>query len=90
MVWQDLAIMILNIANAYALIPQVYRGFKNKEGAMTLQTAAITTITVFTFAIIFSTMNLLLSSSLCTFNGIMWSILLMQRIKYGQSKSLKV
>jgi len=44
MIWQDLALSITNIIVGYALIPQVYHGFKNKVGAMTLQTAIISTI----------------------------------------------
>ncbi len=82
MIWQDLALSITNIIVGYALIPQVYHGFKNKVGAMTLQTAIISTIGIFMFAAIFATMNLLLSAAISTFNGIMWSLLLIQKLVY--------
>jgi hypothetical protein len=87
MVWQDIAIAVINILTGYALIPQVYQGFKNKVGAITLQTSIITTITLFSFAIVFATLNMMLSATISTFNGILWALLLIQRIIFSNTKS---
>ena len=83
MIWQDVALTIVNIIVGYALVPQVYHGFKTKTGNLTIQTATISTIGIFLFAIIFTTMNLLFSAAICVFNGIMWTILLIQKLIYG-------
>jgi hypothetical protein len=44
MVWQDYAITIVNIIFGYALIPQVYQGFKDKKGYINLQTGLLNTV----------------------------------------------
>ena len=36
MIWQDVVIAIVNILFSYALIPQVYKGFKHKKGFVVL------------------------------------------------------
>ena len=82
MIWQDVALLIINIIVGYGLIPQVYHGFKTKKGTITLQTAIIMTSSVLAFAFVFATMDLFLSAGISAFNGIMWSILLVQRLIY--------
>ncbi|MCK4997577.1 hypothetical protein KAS08_04685 [Candidatus Pacearchaeota archaeon] len=82
MVWQDLALMILNIIVGYALIPQVYHGFKTKRGNVTFQTSIVMATAVFGFAFVFATMDLYLSAGISAFNGIMWTILLIQKLVY--------
>jgi hypothetical protein len=47
MVWQDLVLMMVSISFVYALIPQVYRGFKYKKALIHIQTSIINSIGVF-------------------------------------------
>jgi hypothetical protein len=82
MLWQDIVITIANILFSYALIPQVYHGFKTKQGVMTLQTAILTTIGLFACAIAFTTINLLFSGIISALNGTLWAILLIQKLIY--------
>ena len=82
MVWQDLAMTATTLAVGYALVPQVIQGFKNKKGNIARQTAIITTIGMFAFATIFATMGMLMSTVISIFNGIMWSLLLIQKLIY--------
>jgi hypothetical protein len=85
MVWQDIAITLINVLTGYVLIPQVYHGFKTKTSGLKLQTLIITTICLFSFAIVFATMGLILSALISTFNSIMWGLLLLQKLKYSNN-----
>lgn len=67
---------------SYALIPQVYHGFKTKRGSMVFQTALFTTIGLYASCIAFFTLNLFFSGIICAINGTLWFILLLQKIKY--------
>ncbi len=85
MMWQDIVIAIANIMFAYALIPQVYYGFKTRKGNLTFQTALITTLGLYVSCIAFITLNLIFSGIICMVNGTLWAILLIQKIVYWKS-----
>jgi len=80
MVWQDIAITIATIVFSCALIPQVYKGFKEKRGVIALQTALLTTLGLYTIAISFAALNLMFSALANTINGTLWAILLLQGV----------
>ena len=82
MVWQDTVIFIVNIFFAYALIPQVWKGFKDKQGHIAFQTGLLNTILVYIMAITFFTLNLFFSGIISIFNGTIWLILFIQSIIY--------
>ena len=82
MIWQDIIITISNILFSYALIPQVYKGFKMKKGFLTFQTAFLTTIGLYVSALAFFTLNLFFSATIMTINGTLWAILLLQNLVY--------
>ena len=82
MVWQDTAIFIINIVFAYALIPQVWKGFKEKKPHIAFQTGILNTILVSAMAIVFFTLGLYLSVIISLFNGILWLTLFIQSIIY--------
>jgi hypothetical protein len=82
MIWQDLVIAIANILMGYALIPQVYKGFRNKRVFIAFQTGLITTIALYVMGITLLTLKLYFSSIIALFNGIMWTILFIQTIIY--------
>ena len=82
MMWQDIVITIANLMFTYALIPQVYHGFKTKKGAMIVQTALITTIGLYAMAIAFFSLGLIFSTIISLLNGTLWFLLLIQRLIY--------
>jgi hypothetical protein len=84
MMWQDIVITIANILFSWALIPQVYHGFKNKRGIILLQTATLTTIGLYSTAFAFFTLKLYFSATISTLNGTFWLLLLIQRLVYNR------
>jgi len=82
MVWQDTAIFIINLVFAYALVPQVWKGFKEKKPHIAFQTGILNTFLVYAMAIIFFTLGLYLSVGISLFNGTLWLILFIQSIIY--------
>ena len=82
MIWQDLVITGANIVFVYALIPQVYQGFKEKKGFINFQTGLLTTLGMYTLAFVFFTLNLMLSTIMVAFAGTLWLSLLTQKIIY--------
>jgi hypothetical protein len=84
MVWQDIVIAIANVLFGYSLAYQVWRGFKDKKGYLTLQASVLTAVGLYALAISFFTLGLFVSTIVSTFNGTMWLILFIQRILYGK------
>jgi len=82
MTWQDITLMVLNIVFAYSLIPQVYKGFKDKRKYIVLQTALITTTALYIQTTVFFTLKLIFAASASSFIAILWTFLLIQSIIY--------
>jgi len=82
MSWQDITIMIVNLLFAYALIPQVLQGIRNKKAYINFQTALLNTLGMYAMAIAFFSLGLLFSGIIGTFNATMWLLLFIQRIIY--------
>ena len=80
--WQDIILMIGNILLGYALIPQVYKGFKDKKPHIAIQTGTITTIALLIITIIYFSLNLILSGVMVSISTTLWAILLIQSIIY--------
>jgi len=80
--WQDIVITIILIALAYALIPQVIRGFKSKRKLVSFQTSLITFIGMYVLAYIYLTLNLIFSTLVTLITGTLWLILFIQGIIY--------
>ncbi|HLC37250.1 MAG TPA: hypothetical protein VJJ53_00540 [Candidatus Nanoarchaeia archaeon] len=85
MLWQDIIISISNILFSYALIPQVYHGFKKKKGFITLQTSLLTFVGLYAIAIAFLTFKLYFSMTITAITGTFWVILFLQRLIYGKA-----
>lgn len=85
MVWQDILIAVTNIIFGYSLAYQVYIGFKEKKGSLTLQTTLLTFISLYALSIAYLTLNLFLSTIICVFNGTMWLLLFIQGLIYKKS-----
>ncbi len=84
MAWQDIVVAMANVLFGYSLFYQVYVGFKEKKGFLSIQTSALTTIGLFMVAIVYFNFNLILSTIIALINGILWMTLLIQRIGYGK------
>ncbi len=82
MVWQDIVIAFANILFGYSLAFQVWKGFKDKRGYLTLQTSFLTTIGLYALAFSFLTLNLIVSTIVATLNGTLWLILFIQGLLY--------
>ncbi len=83
MIIQDPLIAICSVGLAYALVPQVYYGFKYKKGTITYQTGLITWFGLWAIAICMMTLRLWFSGAINIVTGILWMILVIQRKLYG-------
>ena len=82
MTWQDIVITIVIIAFAYALIPQIYQGFKQKKGFINLQTSGITSIGMYVITFVYFTLSLYFSTIIGFITGTLWAILFFQKLIY--------
>ncbi|MBU4070381.1 MAG: hypothetical protein KJ646_05340 [Nanoarchaeota archaeon] len=82
MTWQDLIITLANLIFAYALIPQIFQGFKEKKGFIHLQTGLLSSLGLYFMALAFFTLGLTFSWILAIFNATLWMILFIQKIIY--------
>jgi len=82
MIWQDYVVAITTILFGYALIPQVYYGFKKKKTTITIQTSTITFLGLYTLAVTFLTLGLYFSTFANLITGTLWAILLIQKLIY--------
>ena len=82
MIWQDAVIAIANLLFGYSLAYQVFKGFKDKRGYLTLQTSFLTTIGLYALALAFFALNLIFSTIITLFTGTMWLILFVQGLIY--------
>jgi|TARA_Y100000310_G_C20688341_1_gene820570 hypothetical protein len=82
MVWQDIVISIVSILLAYAIMPQIYQGFKHKKGLINTQTSLITSLGMYVISIVYFTLNLYFSSIILFISGTLWATLFFQKIIY--------
>jgi len=82
MVWQDIVIAILTILFGYALIPQIYYGFKHKKATVTFQTSLITGIGLYIMGLTFFTLQLYFTTIMDIITGTLWMILFIQKLVY--------
>jgi hypothetical protein len=87
MVWQDIAIAIIDILFSYSLLHQVYHGFKEKTNSITLLTSLITFLGLFFLSFTFITLGFVFSVITSMFAGTMWGILLIQAILFKDNHS---
>ncbi|MBU2104513.1 MAG: hypothetical protein KKF67_01920, partial [Nanoarchaeota archaeon] len=75
MMWQDIAITICIVAFSYALIPQIYKGFREKKGLISLQTSFITFTGLYLLSLVYFTLKLYFSTIISIITGTLWLIL---------------
>ncbi len=82
MTWQDILITIATIAISYALIPQVYKGFKDKKKYITKQTSFLTGISLYAISFTYFSLKLIFSGIITTISAILWTIIFIQSVIY--------
>lgn len=85
MVWQDIVIAIASVLFGYSLLWQVYCGFKQKKGFISLQSSFLTAIGLYALAVAYMSLNLILSTVIGIFNGTLWLILFIQGLIYDKA-----
>jgi hypothetical protein len=85
MVWQDITITICILFFSCALIPQIYQGFRKKEGSITLQTSLITFVGMYVLSFTYLTLKLYFSTIVGIITGTLWLTLFIQGIIYEKS-----
>ena len=80
--WQDIVITICLILFSYALLPQIYQGFKKRKALINLQTSLLTTLGMYVLTITYFTLELTFSTAIAFITGTLWAILLFQGIFY--------
>jgi len=83
--WQDIILGGVSVLLAYALVPQVIRGFKIKKKTISIQTSLIAFIGMLIIAPLYFTMGLYFASGISVVTGILWLIMLIQGIVYKKS-----
>lgn len=86
MVWQDILISIVNVFLIYSLSHQIYLGYKNKKGYLSLITTIITSIGLYAMSIAFFTLTLYFSALAVFTTATLWLTLFIQKIIYEEAK----
>ena len=82
MIWQDIVLTIVMIVFSVSLVPQVYYGFRKKEGTITLITSGPTFVGLYVAAVVYATLSLTFSAIVSFFTATLWFILFLQRLIY--------
>jgi len=84
MIWQDIVIAIASIVFSFALVLQVYHGFKYKSGPIKLETSIPTFLGLYVICFVYITLTLYFSASISFLVGTIWFILFVQRLLYNK------
>jgi hypothetical protein len=88
--WQDYVLTAASISFSYALIPQVWYGYKNKIKTITNQTGIITTAGLTAMAATLYTLDLDLSTITTATAAGLWGTLTLQSFKYKGGLEKKI
>jgi len=80
--WQDYLITLSVVAFSYALLPQIYQGYKQKKGFINSQTSLITLIGMYALTYTYFSMGFLFSSIITFISGTLWLTLFIQKLIY--------
>lgn len=82
MAWHDTIITICILLFSYALLPQIYQGFRQKKGLVNLQTSLITFVGMYVLAFTYFKLDLIFATIMAIIAGTFWLILFIQKITY--------
>lgn len=80
--WQDIVMMVVIIVFSVALLPQIYEGYKQKKGFITLGTSIPTFIGLYILSFCYYTLSLYFATATSLIAGTLWLILFVQKIVY--------
>jgi len=82
MSWQDIVITTASLVFVVSLVPQVYLGFKNKQGVITYATSIPTTLGIVALCTTYLSLGLYYSFSMNLITATLWFLLFLQRAIY--------
>lgn len=82
MIWQDFVIGATNILLSYALVPQIYDGMKKQKALVHIQTSLISAVSLFILSFTVFTLDLYFATITTFLGGLLWFILLLQKLIY--------
>lgn len=85
--WQDYVITAASFIFSAALIPQVYKGYKEKKGTISYATSGPTFIGLYAICYAYFTLDLFLSMAISLITGTLWFALFIQRLVYKKQES---
>ncbi len=80
--WQDIVMMIVIIVFSLSLVPQIYEGYKQKKGFITLATSLPTFLGLYVLTFCYYTLSLYFAAGTSFLTGTLWFILFVQKIMY--------
>jgi len=84
--WQDTALLIVYLGFVYSLIPQIIMNYKIKIVNLAWGFLIIAISGMFTSGIVLFTLNLILTPILNIITGILWAVVLIQKIVYRKKE----
>lgn len=84
LMWQDWVMAICSVVFSWALVPQVVRGFKDRQGYVEGWTAAPYTMAVVAVAVSLLTLRLWFAGAVGMASAGLWAVLWLQREFYGK------
>ncbi|MBS3136596.1 hypothetical protein J4401_06615 [Candidatus Woesearchaeota archaeon] len=82
MIWQDMVMTGAQLIFAVSVIPQIVYGFKEKKGFIRLATSIPMFIAICALTFSLFTLSLVFSAMTTTLTGMLWLILIVQRLTY--------
>ncbi len=82
MMWQDIVMMMVIIVFSLALVPQIYEGYKQKKGFITLGTSVPTVIGLYVLSFCYYTLSLYFATVTSLIAGTLWFVLFLQKVVY--------
>ena len=86
MIWQDVVLLIVSMFFAYALIPQIIMNYKIKIVNISWTFVFTSTVGLAVMGSTLLTLGLVMTPIINFISTFLWTIVLIQKIKYGKKK----
>lgn len=80
--WQDKVMLAVSLCFVYSLIPTILLNYKIKTINIPYQTLVISAFGLYIFGYIMFTLSCYLTGCVDIFNGILWNIMIIQKMRY--------
>lgn len=85
MVWQDILISVVNVVLSSSIAYQVYLGFRNKKGYLSLFTSSLSFLGLYVISATFFSLALYYSAIITAISATLWLTLFVQKIIYVEN-----